>query len=295
MEFKNIFTFTRVAELGSFTAASRELGYTQSAVSIQIKQLEEELGVPLFDRVGKSISLTTKGQEFLIYANEILSIILKAKNMISSSETCHGSLRIGMLESLFIWRFCDLLPLFHSIMPLVNITINLSTGTNLYQKLRQNEIDIAYLLGKKLFVKGCVHTYVNRERIVFVTCPENPIACKKSIPIGEIFRQPLILVESWSVYRIALDELVAELGIEYTPLLEIDNTTGILKLIKNGMGVSFLPKYIVNESVRKNELVELDVKGCDVQLWSQVVYHKNKWVTPQMELFMKLIGEKEEI
>lgn len=291
MELKNILTFARVADLCSFTEAGRELGYTQSTVTVHIQQLEKELGVSLFDRVGKRISLTPKGEEFLLYANEMLSLTTKAKSRMADVETLRGSLRVGILESLFVWKFCKLVPDFHSALPAVNIVLSISSGPGLYQKLRQNEIDIAYLLNRKRFFNDCIHTGACKERVVFVTYPQNPIASRVKIPFEAVIKEPLILVEQQSVYRGALDELAAEKEIEYAPLLEVDNVNGIIELVKNGMGVSFLPEYIINASVTSGELVELDVDGCDTELWSHVAYHRNKWVTPQMELFIKLIEE----
>jgi DNA-binding transcriptional LysR family regulator len=291
MELKNVLTFLRVTELGSFTRAARELGYAQSTVTIQIKQLEKELNVSLFDRIGRKVSLTPMGEEFVSYANEIMSVISNAKVIGIQPETFRGTLRLGILESLFVWRFCDLIPKFHQRFPLVNVEAKSATGSELYQMLRQNDVDIVYVLDKKNSQKDCVRTCVNSEKIVFITNPENPLTAQKNIFLSDIVRYPLILAERIAIYSRALDEIAAEQGIEFRPFLEVDNLEVILKLLKKKMGISFLPEYVVRQSVFNGELALLDVKDCDIRIWSQVVHHRNKWVTPQMSFFMELIQE----
>ena len=80
-----------------------------------------------------------------------------------------------------------------------------------------------------------------------------------------------------------------EQGISIQPLFVIDNTSAIIKLLKKGLGISFLPEYAVQESITNNELVIIEVEDCSIQLWSQLFYHKDKWLTPQMDSFIKLI------
>ncbi|GHS98960.1 LysR family transcriptional regulator [Synergistales bacterium] len=293
MELKNILTFLRAAELRSFTKVAQELGYTQSTITIQIKQLEKELGVLLFDRIGRTISLTPMGEEFVHYAKEIMRIALNAKTIgTKKPETFRGALRIGILESLFIWRFSDLIPRFHSTFPLVSIEAKLATGSELYHMLKQNDVDIIYVLDKKISQKDCVKTCVNSEKIVFITSPDNPLAAQKDIYLSEIVKYPLILAERIAIYRRELDEAAARQEIEFTPLLEVGSLEVILKLLKRKMGISFLPEYVVKESVLNGELILLDVRDCDISLCSQVVYHKNKWVTPQMSFLMELVRER---
>ena len=102
MELKNINTFVRVAELNSFTKAANELGYSQSTVTIQIKQLENELNFLLFDRIGKNVSLTPRGEDFLMYANEFLRLEAQALSLKGGADAVSGTLRLGVLESLFV-------------------------------------------------------------------------------------------------------------------------------------------------------------------------------------------------
>jgi DNA-binding transcriptional LysR family regulator len=291
MELKNILTFLRIAELGSFTKSANELGYSQSTVTVQIRQLENELGGFLFNRIGKKVSLTPMGEEFVVYAREMLNITSKIRNMTKAPSLQRGTLRLGILESLLIWKLSDLIPAFHHEWPLMNIEIKTSNGAELYQMLRQNELDMIYVLGQRIYRKDCVRAFENPEKVTFVSAADNPLAKEDRLSLPEVVRQPLILVERTATYRRALEERAAQMGIEILPLLEISDIVTILKLLGRFDGVSFLPEYCIREDFKEKRLSMLNVEDFDIRLWSQVVYHKNKWVTPQMELLTKLIRE----
>ncbi|MFR5295085.1 MAG: LysR family transcriptional regulator [Clostridium sp.] len=113
MEFREISTFLQVAQYQSFSKAARHLGYSQAAVTIQIKQLEQELGVHLFDRIGKQISLTHQGQVFYQYAVSIRNDLEQAKNAVADPSTLSGKLCLGTIESICASIFPDLLAEYH--------------------------------------------------------------------------------------------------------------------------------------------------------------------------------------
>ncbi len=151
LEFRNIITFLCVAEIGSFTGAAKQLGYVQSTVTIQIKQLEEELGTVLFDRIAKRVKLTSNGQSFMHYANQLVNISEEAKLIGKRPEKIEGSLRIGILESLLMWVLSEKLPDYYKIFPLIKVQTRTSPANELFQMLKQNELDIVYFLGKKMY------------------------------------------------------------------------------------------------------------------------------------------------
>ena len=141
MELRNITTFLRVAELQNFTHAAQELGYSQSAVTVQIRQLETELGVPLFERIGRSVSLTAPGQAFLQEAGEIIKAAERAKDAVRTAPEPEGTLRVGTMESLsasVVWR---LITDFHRQFPQVNVVIRTSTADGLLEMMRRNDVD----------------------------------------------------------------------------------------------------------------------------------------------------------
>ena len=123
MEVRTAVTFLRVAELQSFSRAAQQLGYSQAAVTVQIKQLEQELGTQLFERIGRRTKLTEHGAQFVPRAMELVEAARKAENFLQDQGRAAGSLRIGTAESLFMSTLVPLLPEFHRLCPLVEICL----------------------------------------------------------------------------------------------------------------------------------------------------------------------------
>ena len=152
MEFKNIKTFLKVAELRNFSKAAEKLGYSQSAVTIQIQQLERELGVQLFERIGKGAALTEEGQSFVFYANEILGAAEKAKESIRKGREgtelrdISGQLRIGSVESVATALLPGLLMRYHKLCPGVEILVHTAGRDELLERIRSNRLDLFFNL-----------------------------------------------------------------------------------------------------------------------------------------------------
>lgn len=288
MEFRNINTFLKVAGTQNFSRAAEQLGYSQSAVTVQIKQLEKELNVQLFERIGKRVYLTEKGQEFIAYANEVMRVTERAKNFPTCSSTLEGTLCIGGVESICTAIFPDLLLKFHEKCPRVQVTIRSGTTEELMEMVKSNDIDLIYTLDRKVAGREWVRAAVTKEVIVFVTLADekNPVPCR--MPIEELIQRPFLLTEKGAAYRYELECLLAEKNMEIEPVLEIGNTETIINLLKKGMGVSFLPKFTVKEELGRNVLTEIHTDLQEVTMYGQLLYHKNKWVTEQMRTFMAL-------
>ena len=144
MELREIRTFLQIAQKQSFSKAAEALGYSQAAVTVQIKQLEEELGIHLFDRLGKKTVLTHHGEIFYRYAVTILGTVADAKNAVSASTELSGVLTIGTIESICESIFPDLLKEFHKRYPNVSVSIVLDSPDVLLDRMNKNSIDLVY-------------------------------------------------------------------------------------------------------------------------------------------------------
>ena len=130
MELRNLNTFLKVTSLQNFTQASRELGYSQSNVSAQIKQLEEEIVTPMFDRIGRNVYLTSYGEALVPYARQIVSTVLKMENFPKSEEALGGVIRFGMTDSLFELVLENALIHYHHRFPKVRLELMLDSLKN---------------------------------------------------------------------------------------------------------------------------------------------------------------------
>ena len=289
MELRNIVTFLRIAELQSFTKAAKQLGYNQSTVTVQIKQLESELNIRLFDRIGKNIRLTEIGAEFFEYANELVAIADKAKKIAAKPSEPTGKVRIGMLESLAMSIFPEILYNYHKLYPDVETVVKADATFPLFDMLNHNELDMLFIFDKKYYNQEWIRSYEKEYDVVFVASSKNPISNKKNLTMDDLLKEPFMLTEKDVSYRAPFDEYLSSIDKRVDPFLEIGNTETIIYFLKRDMGVSLLPYYTVKKSVEDKELSILDIKECPIKMYIQILYHKNKWKTPQMQALEDLI------
>ena len=289
MEFREISTFLQVAQYQSFSKAARHLGYSQAAVTIQIKQLEQERGVHLFDRIGKQISLTHQGQVFYQYAVSIRNDLEQAKNAVSDPSTLSGKLCLGTIESICASIFPDLLAEYHRLHPEVTISIVTDSPGVLLDRMNENTIDIVYLLDRRIYDNRWCKTLEEPEENIFVASPDHELAlAKRELELDEVLRFPFFLTEKDASYRHMLEQYLASINRSVKPFLEIGNTEFIIHMLLKNTGISFLPKFTVQRELQQKQLTALNVRGFQMQTWRQIFYHKNKWVTREMQEFLHL-------
>ena len=275
MELRTINTFLHIAELHSFSRAARELGYSQSAVSAQVAQLEAELETPLFDRVGKTVRLTDAGQTFLTYARSLLATAEQAKAALQPARQVSGTLRVALADSVCSTFLPDLLQRYHALCPQV--------------ELGSNQIDLAYTLDKPLLQPSFVLAVDEPEPICVVAPAGHPLAGQAEVTLQELAGQEFLLTERGMSYRDALDQCMAAQGLAIKPFLELGSASLLCQMVEHGMGLSFLPEYIVQNALAAGTLSRLNVPACRVEMRRQLFYHKDKWLTPQMKAFITLV------
>ena len=149
MDLRLFSTFLRVAELQNFTKAAEQLGYSQATVTVQIHQLEQALGIQLFERIGKRVRMTERGEQFIPYAIEILKAEQNAKDFLREPENPSGRLRIGTAESLLLSVLTPILMEYHHRYPDVMVSIHTGLIHELFDMVRQNDVDLLFFLDKK--------------------------------------------------------------------------------------------------------------------------------------------------
>ncbi len=293
MEIREIKTFLQAAQSGSFVKAAQSLGYSQAAVTIQIKHLEEELGTILFDRIGKQTQLTESGKTFQIRARRILQEIEEARAEVGDMRTVKGELRIGTIESIGAVLMPELITKLHKEYPGIVLELELDSPQNLLDRLNKNQLDIVYLMEKKIFDMNVVKVMEEPESVVAVINKNHPLAEKESVDLNEIINQHIILTEKGASYREALEQYLLERGQEVVPFLTIGSTEFIVRYLKGKEALSFLPKFAIREELSEGTLKVLDIdefkEDSPLTMWRQLIYRKDKWVSPQMEAFINVV------
>lgn len=291
MDLQSLNIFIHVAELNSFTKAGELLGFSQPTVSFQIKQLESELRVQLFDRIGHTIKITDAGRKALEYAHRICNMSQEMLQGNISENDFKGTVRLAMADSLCTPLIANWFARFREKYP--NISLNIKTaGTgDLFNLIDHNEADIVCTLDSHIYDTN--YLILNEEKIGvhFVVSKNSPLAKKKSIKLSDLPEQPFLLTEKGMSYRRILDEELAKHSLEIKPVLEMSSADIISKLVADNVGISFLPDYVTENSVKTGDIVRLNIKDFETNVWKQLIHHKDKWVSVPMKIVIDELAQ----
>lgn len=293
MELRQLSTFIRVAQFKSFSKAAESLGYSQSAVTVQIRQLEEELHTRLFDRMGKRITLTDPGAQFLSRAYDVLNEVNKARLSVADAGELHGRLHIGTIESLCFAKLPAVLRQFWQRHPQVVVHVTTGEPETLIEQMERGELDLIYILDEPRYNNNWRKMMEQREDVVFVASPAlgEELGRVPALKLEQLMDKPFYLTEREENYRRVLDRFLASRGVVLTPFLECSDTSFIIKMLETSRGISLLPWYAVERSVQQGKLSLLDVTDFHIKLYRQLFSHKEKWCTREMDEFVRLMEE----
>jgi len=282
-----------VAELNSFTKAANVLGYSQSTVSFQIKQLETELGCLLFERINHTLILTDKGRELLNYAQQVTRLTEEFRQNMSENKRIEGYVHIltpdSLCEAMLLEHYAD----FYTRYPGIRLKFSTADTEDMFQILDRNEADAMLTLDSHVYKKNYIIASEKRISTHFVAGADSPLAKRHEIPIRELVSEPFILTERGMGYRGVLENQLAKMSLEIQPVLEIGRTDIIMKLLESGNAVSFLPDFVTRRKVEEGSLIYLNVPDMDIDIWQQLIYHRDKWISQALDAFLRYVIEKE--
>lgn len=292
MELRNLITFIHVAELGSFTKAAEALDYSQSTVSFQIKQLEDELGCLLFERINHTITLTERGHELVSYAHKIRALTDDFKESLDTEE-CRGNIHIVTPDSVCEEMISEHYPDFHAKYP--GISIRFSTGDTgqMLDMLDHNEADVIITLDRRMYHKDYVIAGEEKLPMHFVASSRSVFAGVENLSIKDIIGEMFVLTEYGQGYRRVFDRELAKKSLEITPVLEIGRTDIITSVLVQNDMISYLPDFVTAPLIESGELCYLDVRDLNIDVWKQLIYHKNKWMSKSLRTFIDYVKEHE--
>lgn len=284
-------TFLKITEAGSFTAASNMLGYAQSTVTTQIKQLEEELNCLLFERLGKNIVLTLEGKRLLIYAQKMLQLEREILLEVPKSEDPTGILRLGVSESLCYNILPHILLEYKKRFPKIVIELQFITHDTFPSMLKQGALDLVYTLNPYIESPELVMLHKKPETLGFYASPEYPLANRNRIKETDLENISLLLTSHSCNFRLMLIQDLAKYSV--TPKIGIETSRKeILKQFAiNQLGVAFIPDMVAKEEIENGSLKRLDWGGNDFAIFSQIFIHKDKHLNSAIEGLIEIILE----
>ncbi|HZD59671.1 MAG TPA: selenium metabolism-associated LysR family transcriptional regulator [Anaerolineae bacterium] len=286
MNFNHLKAFWAVAKYVSYSQAARELYVSQSTISIQVKKLEEELGVELFEQLGKKVYLTKAGEELYRYANTIFSLADESKRAIQEIRgLCAGRLIIGASTTPGIYLLPPIISSFQQKYPNVNISLEISNTHKVLERLLANELDLG-IVGQEL-VNNQLHTeLLLHDELVVIASSNHQLAQQSSISTGELANQRLILREPGSNTREVVEEKARLSGISLKASMQLSSVEAIKKAVAANLGVSVVSKLALELELSAGILKALSFRDQRLLRHINLTYHKGKKLMPAAREFI---------
>ncbi|EJW93378.1 transcriptional regulator, LysR family, partial [gut metagenome] len=172
--------------------------------------------------------------------------------------------------------------------PGITLRITTASTDQMLQLLDQNEVDLAFTLDRHVYHRDYIIAGEECIGTHFITAANDPLTTRGPLSMAEIVTLPCILTEHGMSYRNLLEHYLAQHSLEIDPILEIGNTDLICRLVEQSMGIAFLPDYVTEQAVASGKLARLEVTGLDIKIWKQLLYHRNKCLTPPLKTVMSI-------
>ena len=289
MNTKSLVTFKTILEVGSFQKAADKLGYTQSTVTFQIKQLEEELALKLFEKIGRRMELTQAGKDIMPYVDMILQGTEQISNYGKSLSEITGSLKLAIPDSILIYNMQPFMQAFTHEAPNVQLIVNSIQSGEINPSIADGTADIGINCEKDSYPDSIIHKKLGKYKAVLVA---SPFANNNLLDfITPHQRKPISLIcnEPDGYYQLDMDKYLSEKDILLNPPMKVQSIEAVKRCVMNNLGIAVVPTYSIGEELKNGSLMpvktELDEKTYD----SFYIYHKNKWISPQMKLALNLL------
>ena len=265
MEIRQLRAFVAVAEAGTFTAGATRVHVTQSAISMQIRQLEEEVGMQLFVRAPRRVLLTEAGERMLVRARNILqehdAALLELAEM---AGTEHGRLRIGSASAnISSESLPHVLKALRERHPRMEIFLKTGTSEALVEQILSGELDMA-LVSLPVEARGVKTETLMRDSLVAIVCPEHPLATQRVVSAYTLAGEKLILGERGGNTRRIIEQFFAGAGVRPAVSMELNRLAAIKRMVESGMGVGIVPLQSVREEVEEGRVIALWIEGAQI-------------------------------
>lgn len=292
MEFKYLNTFITIVQEGSFSKAAGLLGYTQSAITFQVQQLEQELSMKLFEKIGRQMVLSPAGEKLVPYAKEALLSVEKMKSLNTSLSQLEGTLTLAMAETQLCYRLPRVLKKFHEKAPRAKLILRSMNCYEARDALISGSIDLGVFYED---VGGTQSSLICHEieacPLALVASPSTKALFPDFLTPGQHLDVPFLIDEPNCIFRQIFEDYLKERKITLGHTIELWSIPTIKNLVESDMGISYLPAFTVEQELAEGRLCSIDTALRDRTITAVCAHHKNKWISPLMELFIELCLE----
>jgi DNA-binding transcriptional LysR family regulator len=288
MDLDYLTTFLEIAKQGSFSRAGQKLFRSQPAVSAQIRQLEEEYGQKLFDRVGKSMKLTAAGEVLLGYAERLITLKNDSLRAVADQSSApRGTLAVGANEATCLYVLPNVFAEFHARFPSVQISVYRNFSRKVVEKVEDGAVDVGIVTLPVKSPSLSTHP-IFRDRLMLMVSPDNPLAKHKTVTPAEIADQPLIIPKT-GFTRQLLDKLFRPYRAQLRIPMELPSVGMIKRFVAAGLGVSLISSSFARDEVRAGKVKLIEIS--DVDLWRELglVYRRDRTLPRSAAAFVSLV------
>ncbi len=295
MDLKYLNTFRVIVEEGSFSKAAERLNYTQSTITFQIGQLEQELSSSLFEKIGRKMVLSKAGEQLIPFVDEVLSSVERLRCFEDDLTVCQGDLRIGVGETLLCYQLPAILKEFHKQAPKARLFLRSMNCYEIRDELKNGALDLGVFYEDVGGFGSSLTTHpFGTYPLALVASPELRSCYPDFITPDQQIPVPFIINEPNCVFRQIFERYLREKSIMLDHTIELWSIPTIKNLVKNDVGISFLPRFAVQAELDKRVLAEIPTGLTDTTISAVCGYHKNKWISPLMKLFIGLCSAKDQ-
>ena len=261
MDLRQLEILQAIAETGSFTASGRKLNVSQSAISRQILLLEEELGEPLFLRVGRQVRMTPAAESLVQLGQRVFRDLTETVGTITDrTKELKGVLRLSGGMTVCLYVFPPLLKHLKRVHPHLDVRLTVVTAGRSVQEIRGGRVDVG-LLTLPVEESDLITVPVLREELLLVMNPTHPLARRRKVVPKDLAAQPFVLFEAGSATRKVIDNFFAAEEIEPTIVMDTENVEIIKAMVKTGLGIGIVPYQSVAREVRAGQFAIARVEG----------------------------------
>jgi DNA-binding transcriptional LysR family regulator len=261
MDLRQLEILQAIAETGSFTACGRKLHVSQSAISRQILLLEEELGEPLFLRVGRQVRMTAAAESLVQLGQRVFQDLRDTVGTITDrTQQLKGTLRLSGGMTVCLYVFPPLLKHLRRVHPQLDVRLTVATAGQSVQQIRDGRVD-AGLLTLPVEGSDLVTVPVLREELLLVATPTHPLARRRRVTAKDLAGYPFVLFEQGSATRRVIDRFFAAERLEPTVVMDTENVEIIKAMVKTGLGIGIVPYQAIAREVRAGQFFCARVDG----------------------------------
>jgi DNA-binding transcriptional LysR family regulator len=288
LTFRQLSVFEAVARHLSFSRAAQELHLTQPAVSMQIKQLEENVGTALFEHLGKKIYLTEAGHELYHYSRTIAQQLNEAEEVLAELKGLkRGKLKISVASTANYFA-PQLLATFSQRFPTVTVSLNVTNRQALLVQLANNEMDMA-IMGQPPDGLDLAAESFMENPIVVIAPMNHPLAAKKNIPLARLEKETFLMREEGSGTRIAMERYFEAHQVKIHTGMEMSSTEAIKQGVQAGLGLGVVSLHTVELELEAKRLKLLDVAGLPIRRHWYIVHRKDKRLSAAAQAFKNFL------